>query len=192
MRTAWIALICINTWFPACADEVIASDITEIGRGYGYLLLDLNLERDVGHIKLHTNTKIKSKSKNRRDRGTIELGPFKAGRHLRLIALPQGEYQWEETNVHHYDLPSYFSTVDDDRWQFSIKALRINYIGQLLVSEERSSRSVAVRLVNRIATSGEEVREKFATEIERYPLNNSGSFRDHFFETWVNRAEEGE
>jgi hypothetical protein len=153
----------------------------ELDKKSGYLLVDLNLERDIGIVVIGSATRLSSSRRNV-TKPFIKLGPLSAGRHLYLLSLPEGEYSWSEISVPHYDLPHRVDSSEDSGWRFRVMAGQINYAGQILISKERSSSKVSIALLNRIAYTLDELRAAYAIPFDRYQLHYAGLTRDLFVE----------
>ncbi len=155
----------------------------------GYLIVDLDLQRDTGAITIGRWRGSPSASK-RKLKTVAELGPLREGRHLYLLSLPEGEYAWSEINIPHYDLPHRVDLSQDERWSFSVRAQQLNYSGQLLVNEDRSSDTASVLLLNRIAYSLDDLRTTFPEAFAAYPLRSAGTYRDTFIETFLTSTDD--
>lgn len=182
MRRVSVAVFALIFGLQSTAEEVTYAH-RPLQKFEGYLLLDLLLERDVSEIALRPPLS-RMTGFGKRSPKDLKLGPYKEGRHLALIPLKEGWYHWVGTAVPHFDLPFRMDTSDDERWRFSISKQRINYIGQLVVRKERSSDSVSVDLLTRIAATQDSLTTVFANELAQYPLRYGGYPRDRFFEAY--------
>lgn len=158
------------------------ADVPELPHGRGWLLLDVAAERKIQSLQLD---RIDGRA------GSGDLGSVKAGRALKAIELPEGHYQWKAIELPHYDLPFRQVVADDERWRFSIKEDAVNYVGQIIVGEERGSNYVDVRLVNRTAMNLSQIEQEFEPYLERYPLVYSGAARDDFLDAYRKLRDEG-
>ncbi len=159
----------------------------QLEKGHGYLIVDLKLARDTGTVTIGRLSKTNSRGK-RRARTILELGPFSEGRHFYLLSLPEGNYVWSEISVPHYDLPHRVDQTQDERWSFSVQADQLNYAGQLLVREGRSTDRVSIALLNRIASSLTELTAAFPDAFSIYPLRNASMHRDQFIESFLSQS----
>ncbi len=157
-------------------------------KNYGYVVVDLNLERDTGKIVIGRLKKTGA-NRERKAKTAIEIGPFKKGRYFFLFALPEDNYVWTEISVPHYDLPHVVDQLQDERWSFSVQANYLNYAGQIRVNEERSSRRISLGLINRLAASLNELRSAYPEQFRQYPLRSAGIYRDLFVEKYMTKAD---
>ena len=172
LRICLIFLFLLPLYLHAFSVKVSPDTVKKLSNGQGYLLLDLNIKHPVSSIKF-------VRSDSSRGKG-VQVPSLPIGRHLMLLPIKKGTYQWDTINVPHYDLPFRVNVRDDERWSFEIQKKTINYIGQLIVEKDRGTRYVPVRWLNRAASSLEEIKEKYGDLLLKYPLAFSGHARDDF------------
>ncbi|MEM7765797.1 MAG: hypothetical protein AAF290_17175 [Pseudomonadota bacterium] len=108
----------------------------------------------------------------------IDLSGREAG--FYLLGVPAGLYQITEVNYPYFDLPFRLSTTDQSEWRFFVEEGKTNYIGQLIVANERSRSTLDVNLLNRLATQWEQIHNDYQTLLAEFPLVSGVGSRDDF------------
>jgi hypothetical protein len=157
-----VALLLATT--VAMAADVYDTD-SELGKRYGYLVLDTIVGRPATNWQLSDGLVIKR---------------LPLGRDTRLLRLREGSYRWEEIDVPYFDLPHRIDTSDDSRWSFTVKRQKINYAGTLIIDETRASDAVGVRFVNRSSEIVARLREKYPDHVAMLGVRFAGSYRDDY------------
>lgn len=160
----WLALVLLSSG-GAAADA--APEKFELDYKQGYVVIDTDVRRTVSDWRLE---------------GKVSMGRLPIGRNIQLIKMRPGSYQWTEISVPHYDLPHNLDLSDDKRWAFKVERHKINYFGTLIVGEDRGSKSVDARLVNRTAEILEMLRDQFPEQTALYDIKYAGTARDDFLE----------
>ena len=96
------------------------------------------------------------------------------------LVLRDGLYQVTSVNVPFFNLPFELDTSDQTSWRFSIADGKTNYIGELFIDSERSSKYVNVALFNRVATDKQVIETSFPELLTAAPLRNGSGVRDDF------------
>lgn len=130
----------------------------------GYLLLEIDAQRPVAELTLNSSVAIRD---------------IKPGKSYRVLPLPSGNYQWQSISVPHFDLPFKLKLDDEKKWSFSVVAGTVNYVGHLMVMEERSYNAIDVRLVNRSTLASEQLASQNPA-LAKLPFRFAGFLRDDF------------
>ncbi len=138
---------------------------SELGKRYGYLVIDTIVGRPATNWQLSDGMIIKK---------------LPLGRNTRLLRLREGNYRWEEIDVPYFDLPHRIDTADDSRWSFTVERQKINYAGTLIIDETRASDTVGVRFVNRSSEIVTRLREKYPEHVATLGVRFAGSYRDDY------------
>ena len=145
----------------------VAEQLPKLRRGYGYLVIDTEVYRPVSEWKLSSR---------------VSIEDIQQGHHIRFVALKAGNYHWQSINVPHFDLPFRRDFTDEERWAFTIEAGKINYIGRLLVKEQRGTDYVDVRMLNRSVMTYQQLQQSHGEALASYPFVYSGYLQDDFID----------
>ena len=165
MKITYYFLLCLTLSATVCATEISAGNAyPALINGQGYLLLDIESQRPIAELQLSSNFSIKD---------------IQPGKTQKLIPLNAGSYQWQMLSAPHFDLPFRLKLSDDKRWSFIIKPGSINYIGHLIVMEQRGFRSIDARLVSR-STLADQTLLQLYPQAAQFPFRYAGYLRDDF------------
>ena len=164
----------------------IASELTALDPRKGYLLIDLETDSTAPSF---TFKKLRSRQRYQVDKQSTSksITSYKItvknkANGLYLLSLPPGLYQITQVNVPFFNLPYKFDTDNRRHWRFYIEQGKINYIGKLAIAKTRSTSSVDVKLLNRLATDKERIDDQIARLLDTMPLVSGMGFRDDFLE----------
>ena len=101
-----------------------------------------------------------------------------------LYPLKQGKYQIVTVNTPFYNMPYKLDTSDRANWRFSILKNQVNYLGKLFIEQERTSRFVNVKLVNRLAEYLSEIKSQHEALLSVYPFRMANNYKDNFYELY--------
>jgi hypothetical protein len=178
-RLFFSMFVFIGSWSTYLYAE--SANLAELAKNTGYLILDLQLEKKVTEIVIERH------GSSHASRGTKEVtfGPFEPGRHLTLVTLPKGTYKLTRVSSPHYDLPFWVNYTKNKRMTISVEANKTNYFAQIVLGKKRSSESLDIRVVNRLATSLSQFDQSIKSAIALYPLRYAGPLKDNFYETYL-------
>lgn len=97
-----------------------------------------------------------------------------------VLALPAGLYQVTRVEAPYFDFPFRLGTDGDPLWRFRIEAQKTNYIGQLVIHGERTSKAVDIKLINRLAAGMQEIQQSLRSLPGQPPLVSGSGTRDGF------------
>lgn len=146
-----------------------------ISSNQGYILINLDVEGVAPSMVL-----ARLSSKNRA-LATSNVAFESEEKGFRLIAVKPGNYKIAEVITPFFNLPYRLSTEEDERWNFSVEAGKINYIGKLTIARERSEKDVHVSLKNRIATDLHSIKNQYQDLLAQYPLRQAIAYYDDFY-----------
>lgn len=179
IKNIFIGLIGITLSLKCLSLELFAVSEFQIpSENQGILLVNLQVDSVAPSLvikKIGGTTSRKTKSTHK-----IQLASKASG--LFLASLDPGRYQIVEVQAPYFDLPFRLDVADDKRWQFNIEAGKTNYIGKLQVNRERSTRSVYIKLKNRLAANIENIQTELTQLLLTHPLNAGSGFSDDFLE----------
>lgn len=162
-RMAYVIAVTALLASSASADD--GEEKIELDFKQGYVVIDTDVRRTVSDWQLE---------------GKVSMGRLPIGRTIKLMPLRPGTYQWTEISVPYYDLPHALDLSDDPRWSFRVERHKINYFGSLVVGEDRGTKTVDARIVNRAAEVIELLREQYPEQMKLYELTYAGHTRDDF------------
>ena len=143
-----------------------------LSKDQGYLLIKLDVSGE-GPSFHYRQKEIWRKKSIKVPLGNLENGYY-------VLPVKQGDYQITRVDAPHYNLPFYLNIDSIPQWQFTIKAGHLNYIGQLSIEKERSTKHVNINLFNRFAQDYQEIQTAVAPVKEHYPLIINLGYRDDF------------
>ncbi|MEM7613075.1 MAG: hypothetical protein AAF270_15425 [Pseudomonadota bacterium] len=162
-------------------------DLPELKRSMGYVLVGVDNGNTDAFL---TVRRLESDGRTpRRSRGKLvfeqpayrmDLSGREAG--FYLLAIPAGLYQITQVSYPYFDLPFRLSTKDQKEWRFHVEEDKTNYIGQLVVANERSRSTLDVNLLNRLATQWDQIRTDYQSLLAEFPLVSGAGSRDDFLE----------
>lgn len=173
MTKQWIISLLMLSASSAWAQEIRPS--IELSRKQGLLILDLDIKATVSEISFN--------------KGKLKLGPYQPGRYIELIPVEKGSYQLSTVAAPHYDLPFRLNFHKYPNLRFNVEAQHLNYFGQIILAQSRSSDSLNIRVENRLASSTAAIKEKSADLLNFYPLHYAGLHQDHFFQRFLKIVE---
>ncbi len=149
--------------------------------GSGYLLIGL----DVGGTAPSFEYARTRRNGIDRAKATVELKGKDKG--FLLLPIKRGTYQITKINAPYFDLPFWLGTAEDEDWKFTVEPNKINYLGHLKIGKKRRSRTVNVKLLNRIATDLGNITLEYKNILNQYPLSISNRFRDDFYALYTRK-----
>ena len=167
---------------PISAEDIVipdhVNDIPFLEIEEGYLILDLDIDSPVSEITLRR--KIEKYSYYGYKKAIVRIVNINQGANLTIIKLSAGTYRWEDIKVPFYNLPYVHDLSKKNLWQFKIFPNRLNYVSKITVKEKRSTTSVDITRLNRIAESLPNINQQFKNLLKKYPLIYSGFEPDDF------------
>lgn len=170
-----LAILAIDT--EAWANNDAPVEAPKLSKSDGLLVLSLEIEGVQASIKYRRITTVESQPIRK-----IILKSDKSN--FFIEPLPKGQYQITSVNIPFFDLPYVVDTSEDPRYQFTIKPLAFNYVGHLFINKERSSKSVDVRLLNRIASNKATIEEVYHNILEQYQLVDGSGVIGNFLQEY--------
>ncbi len=179
-----ISILFSLSFFASYANSVLSTElkITDLPPDHGYLLLGL----DIGGTAPSIEYAQVKRSKIERKRVNVPLKGKEKG--FLFLSLPKGTYQITRINAPFFNLPYWLDTKNMDNWKFTIDENRVNYVGQLNIGKTRRSRTVDVRLINRIATDIKSIIAEHKDLLNLHPLKYATAIRDDFFTQYSNKT----
>ena len=157
------------------AREFKAGEAVTLAEGNGLLVVLLNSLEPLEFVSL-----------DRRNAtfGGEKLMTFSAGRSLRLVELPAGEYQWAKAT---FKTPSAFTSTyitmrKDPALAFKIEPGVINYSGDLDLDGTVFSGWFRTERNNRLAAALLQLEREFPNLRKQYPLRWQGSSPDRYID----------
>lgn len=174
-------------------------------KGMGYLLVNLDVSgtapslnlfkvsSDLSSIDLpsidQSNYARQLRSSTRKSKSiTINLKDKNQG--FYVLPLPQGVYQITRVSAPYFDLPYLKSTDNTRDWRFSIEEGKLNYIGDLYIAKERTSKNITAKLRNRLASDLSTINSTLSPLLSTTPLSIGVGVRDDFYRHLLQQAEE--
>ena len=138
--------------------------------GYGYVLLDLDVDRNIETLQLSSVTKVSG---------------LKVDENYYVLELRAGRYSWHRVITENYFKIRYNLSWmrDDERREFEVIEGYVNYPGQLRL-RGLASGHLTVSMLNRSAAAAEVLQEQFPQLWSNYPVAYSGYLRDDFLEIY--------
>ena len=161
-----------STLYPISAIKLNDGEKNPLSKDHGYLLIKLDTGGEGPSFHYRQKETWRKKSIK------VPLGNLENGYYV--LPVKQGDYQITRVDAPHYNLPFYLDIDSIPQWQFTIKAGHLNYIGQLSIEKERSTRHVNINLLNRFAQDYQQIQTAVAPVVEQYPLIINLGYRDDF------------
>ena len=138
--------------------------------GYGYVLLDLDVDRKIKILQLSNVTKVSG---------------LEVDENYYVLELRAGRYSWHRVITETYFKIRYNLSWmrDDERREFEVIEGYVNYPGQLRL-RGLASGHLTVSMLNRSAAAAEVLQEQFPQLWSNYPVAYSGYLRDDFLEVY--------
>ena len=140
--------------------------------GEALLVFSLDSERDLRGVRIARS--------DRSER--VTLGPFPAGVHLQLVALPPGSYRFEAIADEGGDWETLGAQAARP---FELSADALNYPGDLLIQAVTGSERLEVWLSNRSARVWERLALSYPDQVQQRRLRYAGNSPDPFPQFWA-------
>lgn len=151
----------------------------------GFVLVDLDVggkAPSIEFVKLRYSKKAKEGEKQKYDRSTdnrvISLKNLDNG--LNVLALPPGLYQVIKVNAPFFDLPYILDTKSKKSWRFRVQSGAVNYIGRMVIEQERGKDFINVDLLKRFATNQTQIEQAVTEYFPALDLKMGFGQRDDF------------
>ncbi|MEM9335729.1 MAG: hypothetical protein AAGA33_12850 [Pseudomonadota bacterium] len=169
------------------AELFSAEALPSLKRSQGYVLIGIDsgdtesfltakrLESKGRELRLERGQPVETKAGFRLDLADRPKGFY-------FLVLRTGVYQITEVSYPYFNLPFRLDTTTRPEWRFFVEPGKVNYVGRLIVSRDRSENSVDVNLINRFAADYEDVTTAYASLFQQFPLASGIGIRDDFAE----------
>lgn len=132
----------------------------------GYLLIGINSNVDLEHIKLNGETSLKF--------GKEDL---QKGSSYILTTVPSGKYSLKQVGTHRY----FYIRLKQENWSFEVKPGRISYIGDLEVQRHNLFYwLIYAEMDNRSSSAIKYLQENFPNILDSRELHYAGPGSDRF------------
>ena len=195
LSAIFLAIFAANTSLAAKTLQLnTIENAGKLKRGEGYFLVDLDVEGtapsiDIVRLSIEPYNFNSALSKNKRVSSSKSISrtiPLKAlNKGFYIASLPQGTYQVVKVNTPYFTLPYEMSTAQKRFWRFSIEKNKTNYVGKLRIAKQRSTNTIDVKLLNRLATNVLTQLDGLQPILSFAPLNAGGGVRDDFLTEWM-------
>lgn len=153
---------------------------------HGYLLIDLHVRGTAPSLKfvrLNTGSPryLSSDPKPRKRSSGILLELKDKSDGFYMLSLPEGLYQITRINAPYFNLPFRLDTEYVSKWRFYIRSGKTNYVGKLVFEKERSTDTISVKLINRLAADKSRIDAALVKVSSEAPLVLGTGVRDDFY-----------
>lgn len=189
--------------FAANADKAPPSQFSALqvapplDENQGFVLVDLDVggkAPSIEFVKLRYSKKAKEGEKQKYDRSTdnrvISLKNLDNG--LNVLALPPGLYQVIKVNAPFFDLPYILDTKGKKSWRFRVQSGAVNYIGRMVIEQERGKDFINVNLLKRFATNQTQIEQAVTEHFPTLDLKMGFGQRDDFNDYFQGLRSSGE
>lgn len=156
-------------------------------KGYGYLLVNLSVEGvapslEIAKLSQEQIQRIEQTRTGKKDKylNTITIDLKNRSDGLHLAKMKAGVYQILQVSSPYFDLPYKLSTKGKRQWRFTIEPNTTSYIGLISIKGERSTTSVDIRLINRVASDYLSIHGELSNVLRKAPLRSGLVYRDDF------------
>ena len=149
---------------------------------------DFHVEPGQGLLIVETfsnsNIELLRLAESPRSQVTRTLRNLPEGHHFHLVALPEGNYRWEQIELpgwiyNNRSYPVRWQLDSQEQWQVSIKEGQVNYPGMIVL--HRSAWSyLSYRVLNRSGELLGSIEEAFPGLLAQYAFRYGGAWRDDF------------
>lgn len=169
-------------------------------KSMGYLLVSLDVSGTAPSLKLFKISsdpssigrsdyaRLLRSAKKTSKKITLNLKDKKQG--FYVLPLPRGVYQITRVSAPYFDLPYLMATDNTRDWRFVIEEGRLNYIGNLYIAKERTSKNITAKLQNRLASELSEINRSLSSLIKVTPLAIGVGVRDDYYRDLLQNAEQ--